>query len=67
MLLTTDFKRGDIVLVNFVFSDETSIKRRLVLLLSSKRYMESRKKMIAATIPSNTRRLLEGDHLMFDW
>jgi len=67
MLLTTDFKRGDIVLVNFVFSDETSIKRRLVLLLSSKRYMESRKEMIAATITSNTRRLLEGDHLMFDW
>ena len=67
MLLTTDFKRGDIVLVNFVFSDETSIKRRPVLLLSSKRYMESRKEMIVATITSNTRRLLEGDHLMFDW
>jgi hypothetical protein len=29
--------------------------------------MESRKEMIVATITSNTRRLLEGDHLMFDW
>jgi len=29
--------------------------------------MESRKEMIVATITRNTRRLLEGDHLMFDW
>lgn len=67
MLLTTDFKRGDIVLVNFVFSDETASKRRPVLLLSSERYMEGRQEVIVAAITSNTRRLLEGDHLMFDW
>jgi hypothetical protein len=66
MLLTTDFKRGDIVLVNFVFSDETASKRRPVLLLSSERYMEGRQEVIVAAITSNTRRLLEGDHLMFD-
>ena len=64
MLLTTDFKRRDIVLVNFVFSDETASKRRPVLLLSSEPYMEGRQEVIVA---SNTRRLLEGDHLMFDW
>ena len=67
MLLTTSYRRGDIVLVNFVFSNETASKRRPVLLLSSERYMEGRQEVIVAAITSNTRRLLKGDHLMFDW
>ncbi len=67
MLLTTDYRRGDIVLVNFVFSEETGSKRRLVLLLSSEQYMEGRQEVIVSAITSNTRRLLAGDHLMIDW
>ena len=67
MLLTTGYKRGDIVLVNFLFSDETASKRRPVLLLSSERYVEGRQEVIIAAITSNTRRLLEGDYLMTDW
>ena len=67
MLLTTDYRRGDIVLVNFVFSEETGSKRRLVLLLSSEQYMEGRQEVIVSAITSNTRRLLVGDHLMIDW
>ncbi|MCH7843279.1 MAG: type II toxin-antitoxin system PemK/MazF family toxin [Chloroflexi bacterium] len=67
MLLTTDYRRGDIVLVNFVFAEETGSKRRPVLLLSSDEYMEGRQEVIVSAITSNTRRLLTGDHLMNDW
>ena len=67
MLLTIEHKRGDIVLVNFVFAEETGSKRHPVLILSSNRYMEERQDVIVSAITSNTRRLLVGDHLMFDW
>jgi mRNA interferase MazF len=67
MLLTTEYKRGDIVLVNFVFAEETGSKRRPVLILSSNCYMEERQDVIVSAITSNTLRLLVGDHLMFDW
>ena len=67
MLLTIEYKRGDIVLVNFVVTAETGSKRRPVLLLSSEQYMEGRQEVIVSAITSNTRRLLVGDHLMFDW
>ena len=67
MLLTTGYRRGDIVLVKFVFASETGSKRRPVLLLSSDEYMEGRHEVIVSAITSNTRRLLPGDHLMNDW
>ena len=67
MLLTIDYRRGDIVLVKFVFASETGSKRRPVLLLSSDEYMEGRQEAIVSAITSNTRRLLPGDHLMNDW
>ena len=67
MLLTTEYKRGDIVLVNIVFAEETGSKRRPVLILSSNRYMEERQDVIVSAITSNTRRLLVGDHLILDW
>ncbi|MCH7736621.1 MAG: type II toxin-antitoxin system PemK/MazF family toxin [Chloroflexi bacterium] len=54
-------------MVNFVFTEETGSKRRPVLLLSSDLYMEGRQEVIVSAITSNTRRLLTGDHLMFDW
>jgi len=66
MLLTTEYKRGDIVLVNFVFAEETGSKRRPVLILSSNCYMEERQDVIVSAITSNTLRLLVGGHLMFD-
>ena len=67
MRSTTAYKRGDVVLVDFVFSEETGSKRRPVLLLSSEWYMQSRQEVVVSAITSNTRRLLAGDHLMFDW
>ena len=64
MLLTTDYRRVDIVLVNFVFAKETGSKRRPVLLLSSDEYMEGRQEAVVSAITSNTRRILTGDYLM---
>jgi mRNA interferase MazF len=61
------YHRGDIVLVNFVFSEETGSKRRPVLLLSSEEYMQGRQEVVVSAITSNTRRMLAGDHLMADW
>ncbi|MCH8989514.1 MAG: type II toxin-antitoxin system PemK/MazF family toxin [Chloroflexi bacterium] len=61
------YSRGDVVLVNFVFSEETGSKRRPVLLLSSDQYMHGRQEVVVSAITSNTRRILVGDHLMVDW
>ncbi|MDA0264872.1 MAG: type II toxin-antitoxin system PemK/MazF family toxin [Chloroflexi bacterium] len=61
------YRRGDIVLVNFVFAEETGRKRRPVLLLSSEEYMVGRQEVVVSAITSNTRRMLVGDHLMVDW
>ncbi|MBL16923.1 MAG: PemK-like protein [Chloroflexi bacterium] len=67
MPLTTNYRRGEIVLVKLVFASETGSKRRPVLLLSSDEYMEGRQEAIVSAITSNSRRLLPGDYMMNDW
>ena len=69
MLITTDYRRGDIALVNFAFSEATGSKRRPVLLLSSDKYkcMEGHQEAVVSAITSNTRRIPTGDYLMVDW
>ena len=57
----------DIVLVNFVFAEETGSKRRPVLFLSPDEYMEGRQEAAVSAITSNTRRILTGDYLMVGW
>lgn len=61
------YRRGDVVLVNFVFPDETGIKRRPALMLSTDAYQQGRKEVIVAAVTSNTRRVMIGDHLISDW
>ena len=63
----TDYKRGDVVLVNFVFSDESGVKRRPALVVSTDRYQKRRQEAIVAAITSNVERLLLGDHRVRDW
>jgi len=67
MQLTTGYNRGDVVLVDFVFSEENGSKRRPVLILSSGHYMAGRQEAVVSAITSNTWRILLGDHLMVDW
>ena len=59
--------RGDVVLVNFLFSDETGVKRRPAVVVSSDEYNRARNEAIIAAITSRTDRLFYGDHLIKDW
>ena len=59
--------RGDVVLVGFVFSDESGRKVRPALVISSSAYHRARREVILAAITSNVRRRLFADHLLTDW
>ena len=63
----TAYSRGDVVLVGFVFSDESGKKFRPALVLSSPAYHRGRQEVIVAAITSNIRRRLFGDHVIGDW
>jgi mRNA interferase MazF len=63
----TGYKRGDVVLVRFIFSDETGERQRPAVILSSDAYHQSRQEAIIAAITSRTDRILVGDHLINDW
>ena len=63
----TSIDRGAIVLVRFVFADETGAKRRPALILSTDRYHAGRREVLAAAITSNVGRLLVGDHPIEGW
>ena len=67
MQRTTEFNRGDVVLVNFVFSEGTDFKRRPAVLVSSQTYHQGRQEAVLCAVTSNTERLLTGDYLMADW
>ena len=59
--------RGDVVLVGFVFSDESSRKVRPALVITSSAYHRARREVILAAITSNVRRRLFADHVVADW
>ncbi len=63
----TTCKRGDIVLVSFVFADEKGVKKRPALVLSSEPYQSGRQEMVVAAITSNIDRVLTGDYRIKDW
>ena len=63
----TAFSRGDVVLVGFVFSDESGKKVRPALVLSSPGYHRGRQEVVVAAISSDIRPRLFGDHAIADW
>lgn len=63
----TVYNRGDVVLVAFVFSDETRKKLRPAVIISTPAYHRRRQEAIVAAITSNVRRRLAGDHPIADW
>lgn len=63
----TTCKRGDIVLVSFVFADEKGVKKRPALVLNSDEYQSGRQEVIVAAITSNIDRILVGDYKIKDW
>ena len=62
-----EFKRGDVVLVRFIFSDESGAKRRPAVIISTVDYHQSRQEAIMAAITSNVDRLLTGDVQIAGW
>jgi mRNA interferase MazF len=63
----TTSRRGDVVLVGVVFSDESGRKLRPAVVLSSPAYHRARQEVIVAAITSNVKRRLFGDHVLADW
>ena len=63
----TGYRHGDIVLVRFIFSDETGERQRPAVIVSSDAYHQSRQEAIIAAITSRIDRILVGDHLISDW
>ena len=63
----TVYNRGDVVLVAFVFSDESTKKLRPAVVISFVAYNRSRQEIIVAAITSHIRRRLFGDHLIAGW
>ena len=63
----TAYDRGDVVLVSFVFSDESGKKLRPAVVISSAGYNRSRQEVVVAAITGNVRRRLFGDHPLTDW
>lgn len=60
-------KRGDVVLVGFVFSDDSGLKVRPAVVLSTATYHRARREVIVAAITSNIKRRRFGDHPIADW
>ena len=63
----TAFSRGDVVLVEFVSSDESGAKLRPALVVSTTAYHRARQEVIIAAITSNVTRRRASDHVIADW
>ena len=63
----TKYKRGDIVLVDFGFSEGTGSKKRPALIISSDNYHKGRQEVIVVAITGNVKRVLFGDTKIDKW
>ena len=63
----TTYERGSVVLVTFVFSDESGRKLRPALVISSPAFQRARKEVTVAAITSNVKRRLSGDQALAHW
>lgn len=63
----TTYKKGDIVLVSFVYSEEMGTKFRPALVINTDSYHCSRGEVIVAAITSKVGRILGGDYLILGW
>lgn len=64
----TSYKRGDIVLVPFPFSDQSTSKKRPAVIISSDRYNELSADCVIMAITSQTGKTIGmGECLLNDW
>lgn len=61
------YKREDIVVVDFGFSEGEGSKKRPALIISSDNYHNSRQEVIVAAITGNIKRVLFGDTKIDKW
>jgi mRNA interferase MazF len=61
------YSRGDVVLVGFVFADESGRKLRPAVIISSSAYHRARQEVVVTAVSSNVKRRLFGEHLIGDW
>jgi len=64
----TAYKRGDIVLVPFPFSDQTTVKKRPAVIISSSQYNTTSQDIIIMAVTSRIDRLLDiGECMIQNW
>lgn len=63
----TSYKQGDVILVEFQFSEGSGSKKRPALILSAEGYHKTRQEVIIAAITSNIIRELFGDTKIENW
>jgi len=63
----TKYKRGDVVLVEVIFSERIGSKHRPALIISGEDYHKSRQEVIIAAVTSNIERILIGDTKIEKW
>jgi len=63
----TTYNKGDVVLVNFVYSEEKGTKLRPAIIINTDSYYCSRGEVIVAAITSKVGRLFAGDFLIAGW
>ena len=63
----TNYNKGDVVLVNFIYSEEGGTKYRPAVIINSDSYHCSRGEVIVAAITSKVGSLFVGDYLIRDW
>ena len=64
----TAYNFGDVVLVQFPFTDQSSTKQRPAIVISSERYNTERPDLIILTVTSRMRETLGyAEHLLTDW
>ncbi len=65
---TTSYKRGDVILAPFPFSDQTSIKQRPALVISVEDFQEQGPDLLIMAVTSQVRGPLKlGEFLIRDW
>lgn len=64
----TSYKRGDVILVQFPFTDGSGSKKRTALVVSSDLYNSTTPDVLIASLTSNLTAVSHpGDHVLVDW
>lgn len=63
----TKFKRGEVILVEVIFSSGGGTKLRPALVLSDSEYNKTRDQIIISAITSNVDNIYEGDTKIIEW